>query len=69
MSYSHSSSVKPSVPSLSEHIHRSGEVKIGSIKEISAHSFIARVIPPRTAMKAYHVCKKGSGGRECTLSC
>lgn len=57
--------MKPSVPSLSEHIHRSGEVRmIGSIRVIA---IIATVILARKAMKAYHVRKikkkKGGGGR------
>lgn len=51
--------MKPSVPSLSEHTHRSGEVKmIGSIRVIA---IIARVILARKVMKAYHVRKKGGG--------
>lgn len=58
MDYSHFSSVKPSVPSLTEHLHCNGEGKMTGSVKVSAHSFIARVIPARKAMKARHVKKK-----------
>lgn len=66
MVYSHFSSVKPSVPSLIEHLHCNGEAKMtGSIEEMSPLIFL---LPEYYKQGIVLMLKESSGGDSSALS-
>lgn len=66
MVYSHFSSVKPSVPSLIEHLHCNGEAKMtGSIEEMSLLIFL---LPEYYKQGIVLMLKESSGGDSSALS-
>lgn len=69
MVYSHFSSVKPSVPSLIEHLHCNGEAKMtGSIEEMSLLILLLPEYYKQGMLWIVLMLKESSGGDSSALS-